>query len=81
MSKACVGAPGRIRTTDAIVAASDLGRVIVRRVNTDNGGTPFGFASNTLALFVDLELGKRPVVARNPTTSPTTTGDLRVSLV
>jgi hypothetical protein len=73
--------PGTFAVTDAIVAAADLGRAIVRRVNTDNGGTPFGFASQSLALFVDLELGKVPLVVRHPTTSPTTAGDLRVSLV
>jgi hypothetical protein len=73
--------PGTFAVTDAIVAASDLGRVIVRRVDTDNGGTPFGFASNTLALYVDLELGKRPVVARNPTTSLAANNDFNVSVL
>ena len=58
LSFTVTGLPGGASSfADSDVAAAALGRVTVKDVNTANGGTPFGFASRSLALFTDAEPG------------------------
>ncbi|HSV13865.1 MAG TPA: S8 family serine peptidase [Tepidisphaeraceae bacterium] len=76
-------APSPLAFADSIIAAEDLGKVIVRRVLFDNNATPFGFASRSLALFADFENGKAPVVwtPKKPASDLTFAGDFKVSLL
>ena len=68
---------------DSDVAAASLGRVAVRQVTTANGGTPFGFASRTLASFTDAESGVATFrwTPRDPTSKLTFAGDLVVRVL
>ncbi len=68
---------------DSDVAAAALGRVAVRRVATANGGTPFGFASDTLASFTDVEPGVATFrwTPKEPTSKLTFNGDFAVRLL
>ncbi len=65
------------------VAAATIGRVRVYDVVTANGGTPFGFAAESLAAYTDVEAGKKTFVwvARDGAAALTTTGDYRVALL
>ncbi len=51
---------GTVTATD--VAAAALGTVRVAGVQTSNAGTPFGFATQSLAAYTDVEMGKKPYV-------------------
>ena len=69
--------------TASDVAAATVGQVRVVGVQTDNAGTPFGFATESLAAYTDVEPGKRPYVwtARDGAAALTTTGDYKVTIV
>ncbi len=41
--------------TNSTIDAAELGKVLVQRVDTANGGLPFGFATTTLGSFTDNE--------------------------
>lgn len=78
------GLPGlALAFSNSIVAAQNLGTVIVNRVQSDNAGTAFGFAAATLKIFGDIEPGARPFVwtTRRPVGDLTFNGDFRVALV
>jgi hypothetical protein len=67
----------------SIVAASTIKQAVVRQVQFDNGGTPFGLAAESMTLFGDIETGQRPFIWRS-TQSPsllTFSGDFKVSLL
>ena len=68
---------------DSDVAAAALGRVAVRQVTTANNGTPFGFASRTLASFTDAEPGVATFrwTPREPTSKLTFAGDFVVRVL
>jgi len=55
----------------------------VTGVQTANGGTPFGFAAESLRVYDDLEPGKRAYVwtARDGAAALTTTGDYKVTIL
>ncbi len=81
---AVVGGPKTpAAVSDSAVAAADIGSVRVAGVRTDNGGTPFGFAAESLAAFADVEPGKKTYVwtARDGAAALTTSGDFKVLIV
>jgi hypothetical protein len=47
--------------TGSNIAASIIGRLIVRNVDTDNSGIPFGIAADMLTSLTDIEKGKKAV--------------------
>ena len=69
--------------TGSNVAAAAVGHVRVTGLHTANAGTPFGFAAESLALYTDLEPGKKPVVwtPHAGTATLPADGDFKVSLV
>ena len=75
------GAAGTFADSD--VAAVALGRVAVRHVTTADGGTPFGFAADTLASFTDAEPGVATFrwTPKQPTTRLTFNGDFAVRVL
>ena len=68
---------------DSFVSAATLGRVVVRQVQTANGGTPFGFAAGLLASFADAEPGQPTFrwTPRRPTADLSFSGDFVVRVV
>ncbi len=74
-------APGSFADSD--IAAAALGRVAVRRVTTDNAGTPFGFAADTLATFTDAEPGVATFrwTPKDPATQLVFNGNLAVRVL
>jgi hypothetical protein len=65
------------------VAADRIGTIKVQRVLTSNGGVAFGFATTSLASFIDIETGKKPLKWK-PGLNPSLlsfSGDFKVSLL
>ena len=84
LSFSVTGLPGGASSfADSDVAAAILGRVSVRDVTTADGGTPFGFAADSLASFTDAEPGVATFrwTPRDPTSKLAFAGDFAVRVL
>jgi Subtilase family/Calx-beta domain/Bacterial pre-peptidase C-terminal domain len=65
------------------IAAEILGRIIVRKVDTDNAGTPFGIAASSLTALTDIEPGKKTAhwTAKQSTSLLPSSGDFQVNVL
>jgi hypothetical protein len=75
---------GKAPFADTFIGASSIGTVELADVTTDNGGTPFGLATNSLGSFALRQAKNKPVMwhAKESTTVfNTLPGDLKVEIL
>ena len=64
------------------VAADQIGTIILRKVEADNSGTPFGIATTKLSLFEDIEAAGQSIIwTPRKSAAPATPGDFEVNLI
>jgi hypothetical protein len=69
--------------TGSNIAAATLGRVIIRKVDIDNSGTPFGIAADALTSLTDIDPGEKTIhwTDKQSTALLPSAGDFHVSVL
>jgi hypothetical protein len=69
--------------TGSDIAAATLGRVIIRKVDIDNSGTPFGIAADSLTAVTDIDPGEKTIhwTDKQSTALLPSGGDFHVSVL
>ncbi len=69
--------------SDSTISAADIGKVLVERVQSSNGGTPFGISATSITSVTDLSPGEKPFrwTDKQSTSALTFSGDFVVKVV